>query len=608
MDWNETEVLGTTEPPPARHALTAGPLSVLLEDGQLRSLRWHGIEVVRGIAWLVRDAAWGTLPATLSDPAVEEAGGAFAVRYGGRAGGDGGRIAFHARIEGDASGRLSFEVTARAGTDFVTNRTGFVVLHPDDAAGLPLRVDHADGSVEETAFPVRISPDQPAFDIVAMEHAPAPGLSVRVAFEGGVWEMEDQRNWADASYKTYVRPLAWPRPYVIPAGSEETQRVVVRLSGRPQESAVPARAAKAAGEGRVPPLHLRLAEGLPVPEALPLGGLAKGLIVRLRTGAPEPGPIGAAAALARREGLALLVEALCPQRDPTADARACLEAIAGHGVETLLVAAERDLRTRPSGDLPEGEAPLGDMVAALRAAGFGGRIGAGVPSFFTEFNRNPPPPDADFAFFGVCPIVHAADDVSVMETLRVLPVIMESAQALLPGVGLWPGPLSLAPTVNPYGPGLVETDGTTRTCLAARDPRHGALFGAAHLVGALAGVAAASEAVAPLLANGPSGVAGADGAPLPLAFVLAEVAAAEGARRVPGPTGPGLASLAWEREGTATILVASTTPEAQEVAMPPGTGAVDALAPGARGWQPVAAPGGTLRLGGYGTLRIRLRG
>jgi len=31
--------------------------------------------------------------------------------------------------------------------------------------------------------------------------------------------MEDQRNWTDASYKTYVRPLALPWPYTLATGA-----------------------------------------------------------------------------------------------------------------------------------------------------------------------------------------------------------------------------------------------------------------------------------------------------------------------------------------------------------------------------------------------------
>ena len=38
---------------------------------------------------------------------------------------------------------------------------------------------------------------------------------------GDAFEMEDQRNWADASFKTYVRPLSKPRPYVIAKGASD---------------------------------------------------------------------------------------------------------------------------------------------------------------------------------------------------------------------------------------------------------------------------------------------------------------------------------------------------------------------------------------------------
>ena len=45
-----------------------------------------------------------------------------------------------------------------------------------------------------------------------------PGVFATVRMEGDAFEMEDHRNWTDASFKTYVRPLALPWPYVLPAG------------------------------------------------------------------------------------------------------------------------------------------------------------------------------------------------------------------------------------------------------------------------------------------------------------------------------------------------------------------------------------------------------
>src|SRR5699024_8714562 len=43
--------------------------------------------------------------------------------------------------------------------------------------------------------------------------------------------MEDQRNWTDASYKTYSRPLALPWPYTLAKGDQVKQAVQLDLSG-----------------------------------------------------------------------------------------------------------------------------------------------------------------------------------------------------------------------------------------------------------------------------------------------------------------------------------------------------------------------------------------
>src|SRR3546814_7075178 len=43
--------------------------------------------------------------------------------------------------------------------------------------------------------------------------------------------MEDQRNWSDASYKTYVRPLARSWPNVVPGGNVDRQSVRLSIEG-----------------------------------------------------------------------------------------------------------------------------------------------------------------------------------------------------------------------------------------------------------------------------------------------------------------------------------------------------------------------------------------
>ena len=568
------DLYGTDEPPAPRRALSAGPLSAVLEGGQLRDIRWHGILALRGIAYLLRDANWGTMAVALRGLAVEEGPSGFAVAYEA----EGPGLSLAARIEGRASGRLRFAVAARARRDVVTNRTGFVVLHPDTAAGGRLRVTHADGTAEDTAFPGRIRPDQPAFDIAALSHDPAPGLTAVCAFEGGVFEMEDQRNWADASFKTYVRPLAWPRPYTMPAGAEDRQAVTLTLSGRPAR--IPPRGGTEAAGGTMPPLWVRLDPAGPVPAALCLPGLAQGVILRATGALPDPGRLAAAARLARAGGMRLGVEVVLPARDPVAEARALARALAGAAPDLVLAGLARDLTSRPANTVPPGEASAEAVALALRAALPGATVAMGTQAFFTEFNRNPPAPGGP-VFFGVAATVHAADDAAVMETVGVLPEIARSAAALCSGGPLLPGPLTIAPTVSPYAPALAASDGTTRTCMAARDPRHGALFGAAHLAGVAAALAPHVAGLAPAFASGDTGLARADGTPLPLAHVHAALAAAAGRALVAARVDDGLATLAWD--GGRLIANLGDGPRA----IPAGQGARD-LRP--EGWRPAAGP------------------
>src|SRR5262245_24048889 len=192
MSADAIALFGTAEAPPERRLLRAGALSAVLEDGNLRTIRYGGVEVVRAVNYLARDTSWGTYKAELSNIDVEEGEDAFSVTYDGLCSGREGRFSYRMRISGERSGRLNFEATGEALGDFPTNRTGFFVLHPSDAAGGRLVIRHSDGKIEETVFPEAISADQPAFDIAALTHEPA-GLICTVTMEGDAFEMEDQR-------------------------------------------------------------------------------------------------------------------------------------------------------------------------------------------------------------------------------------------------------------------------------------------------------------------------------------------------------------------------------------------------------------------------------
>src|SRR5579863_1676461 len=226
------KLCGTEAPVAPSRRLVAGPLSVEIENGQLRYVTFAGVEVLRGVAFLVRDDNWGTYSPKIDGLAIEEGVEGFVVAYRAACADARQKLVYEAHISGRADGSLSFEAVATPETDVVTNRTGFVVLYPAALAGQPVRVTHVDGGEIEARFPSRISPSQPIFNIRSLSHEVAPGLRATCRMEGDAFEMEDQRNWGDASYKTYVRPLALPWGYTLAKGSRHEQSVRLSFSGK----------------------------------------------------------------------------------------------------------------------------------------------------------------------------------------------------------------------------------------------------------------------------------------------------------------------------------------------------------------------------------------
>ncbi|MGO4439282.1 hypothetical protein [Rhizobium sp. RAF56] len=572
---SSVDTFGTDEPAPHRHLLKAGPLSAVLEDGNLRDIRYFGIEVVRAINYLVRDMAWGTFKAEISDLEIVEDSDSFRVSYAAICGNEANSLSYRMGITGKAEGGLVLEAAALALTDFHTNRIGFVVLHPADAAGAHLTIRHTDGQSETTRFPKLISADQPAFDIGGLTHEAAPGLWCAIDMEGDAFEMEDQRNWTDASFKTYVRPLSKPRPYWVKKGSSDVQRVSLNLHGGEHVAkalkAVDATLAIGEPIGRMPAMALFCDETVRSANAPLPRGLMQTLVVRQDL-SEGPERLAAARRMAA-DGTSLAVELVMDAVDPSAESAKALRLISHAGIEpsALLVSPRRDFKTRPSGSLPAGQRPIGELVRALRDAGYDGPIGAGSPSNFTEFNRNPPTADYDFIFFGVSAIGHAADDTSVIETLSVYPVVLESAAALCPGKPIWLGPCTIGVRHNPYGRATSANPNRQRIPGAQDDPRHSALFGAAFAVSILAGTAGQPvEHLTLASPYGSFGLVSETGRSRPLAAIQSVSSAAAGCERLEAKcTGSNVSVVAYRSEGGIRALLANLSDKAVEISIPP---------------------------------------
>lgn len=525
------KLFGTDELPGEASTLAAGPLSCTLEAGNLRYIRFGAVEAIRAVSFIVRDHNWGTFAPRIEGLHVEQGDAGFAISYAATCGEPEQGVRYRARITGERSGRLVFEVEGEALGELLTNRTGFVVLHGvEGVAGAPLEVLHTDGKAEQTSFPALISPAQPVMDIAALTHEPAPGVVVTCRMDGDAFEMEDQRNWLDASYKTYVRPLSKPWPYLLKASEPFVQRVEVQISGT-----VPAGAADAPIEimvgdvtGRTMP---RLGFAVPAAHLAAAGTLAP----TLRRAAPSfivgemdlRVPHGAAelaghARLAEALDAELVIEAVLPCADPSgqptddpAILRADLALLrrasdeAGVPVGTLLLSPACYLKSyQPDAAWPKAP-PLEAVYAEARRMFPGVRIGGGMLSYFTELNRKRPPTAAlDIVGHSLCPLVHAADDVSLTEGLEALPTLLASTRAFADAKPYWLYPAAISMRANPYGASPAANPGNSRIAMSANDPRERGLIGAAWYAGLVAHAARGGlEAVTIGAAAGPSGLA-----------------------------------------------------------------------------------------------------
>lgn len=532
--------------------------------GGLRYIAYDGTEIIRGIAFLSRDPHWGVNPASVGAAEVAASENELTLRWPLQFG-TALSLECGVSVSGDV---LRTWVSGQVLEDLRTARSGFVVLHPiDTLAGRRILLDSPEASGQAVQIAREISPGQPLRNIRALhfDHGPR----VEVAFQADQpFEMEDQRNWTDASFKTYFRPLALPWPYTLRAGEKLEQTVCVSVTdaARPMDATVdPAPVARAVS---APSLGLVWLDDDPAPDdlaslsALGPDWIAAQLDLR-RSGAAERA--GQAAAIASAVGVALRLRLILPD-DSAPDADLCAVADAAGPVRAVHALPAAFLKSYQ----PDGQWPAGLSCAqaqdAARAAFPQAEIYAGMLTFFPEFNRHRPQGDSDAVSFGTAAIVHDADDRSVMETLQALPDVFATAHACAGETPVDVGLAALGLWTNPYGGKLVENPEWSRCPLAREDPRIRGLFGAAWLVGYLAHAGAGDiRSVGVGAISGALGLLAEDGALRPLAHVMpAFRALGRVVHSLPPRSGQDWAALL----GQGRALVANTGPDRVAVELP----------------------------------------
>lgn len=577
---------GVDAPLPERTALRAGPLSLAFEEGDLRYIRLPGREILRRVYVAVRDRNWGTVTPRLSNLRQQIAADSFRITYDAE--NQQGEIDFfwQGTITGDADGTITFRMDGRARSTFLRNRIGFCVLHPArECAGRPCVVEQVDGAVIASTFPRYIAAEQPFLNLRAVSHEVVPGVWAEVRFASDIFEMEDQRNWTDASYKTYCTPLSLPFPAEVKAGTTISQSITLRLKGRVPEGREESPASEvrlAVSAGPAAPLtRLGLAaasHGQPL-TAKELARLKALNLSHLRVDLNplQPGYLATprrAASEARALGVPL--EAALTLSDNAADELATVVA----ALQELKPEVSRWLIYSPR-EKSITEKCLKLARRYLSSYDARAKIGAGTNAYFAELNRYRPPLElVDLVCYSLNPQVHAFDNATVIENLEGQAASVESARQFAGGLPLAVSTVTLKPRFNPDATGP-EPEPAPGELPAQVDPRQMSLFGAGWTLGSLKRLGeSGAYSLTYYETTGWRGVMETeDGSPLPAKFrslagsvfslyhVFADAGEFAGGSVIPSTSSAPLQveGLAMARQGHTRILLANLSAEPQSV-------------------------------------------
>jgi hypothetical protein len=476
--------------------LRSGDLTLFYEEGCVRRICLEETEIIRMIYFALRDENWGTMELRVRDEKFTVEQEQFKISYEAQHFRNSDRIiSWNCNIEGNSESVIIFSIQGIFEQPFLRNRAGFCVLHPlYEVLNQPCKITHPDGRTTSGTFPFYISPHQPFMNIRKLEWTTIDGIEACLDFQGDVFEMEDQRNWTDASFKTYCTPLALPFPVQMQAGDVIGQ--VVKLNIKSIKRAKTMFESREGDGIQLIPEPQRTFLLPEIGSCVPLADipLKDCMIERIRSSGLDH--VRADVLLSDTgwrdrfdyccnysTGTSLPIRlALYFSLDPDNEWRQFEDFIRNKtipiaSVSILTLEAPVTPRALIAGLLPK------IKVVFPRIP-----VGIGTPFHFTELNRNRSEnwSELDFVVYSISPQVHAFDTTSMVETFEGQGATVEGCRQFLPDLPVHISPVSLFPRFNPDANG-----GSDKKLQHVNPPdsRQFSLFLAGWTLGCLAAVA-----------------------------------------------------------------------------------------------------------------------
>lgn len=544
----ETARHGGTGPLALRRVIQDEHISFGLETPFAREVSVDGITVAQTITFSVRDKKWGTVESSDWTSQVEQRDGCISIELQGRFTSDDIDVDAVVTIRTDPGGSFTYGVKATALRDFERARIGICVMHPADLSGQRLDITTPDGGYS-TRFPVDVSPSREITNIVSMRHPLGDGRDVLFKFEGDLFEFEDQRNWTDASYKTFCTPLGLPWPVWVRSGDTIEQQLTISTAGQMLSPL----AKTSVSQSDVVELRVDLDAHGKISPSIGVGcDIDHDAILAART-------------LGTRH---IRVSIDAGSNTATADLAAVAEALDGSETEI-----ELEIVAHSPSDVAAVQASIGQLADRLtRAFVFdrktqitskeygeaiddlksvtGATVGGGSGTNFGAINFNA----ADMAFdsldvltFPMSPQVHYMDHFSFIKNLEAQAVVAANGRRLAHNGRLSIGPVTFMP--RRAGEPL------------ARDPRSASLLGAAWTVASLSElIESGADSLTYHHLTGPAGLVDEEGRLSPTYHVIADILECADPKYLPvhvDSQGSKVAVLALRDDAVVRILVAN---------------------------------------------------
>ena len=358
-------------------------------------------------------------------------------------------------------------------TNFWTNRIGFNLLIPlENHVGSNISLTKQYGEIEKKKFPNLIKPDQPFFKFKNLSYTLGNSLLVNINFEGVLFEMEDQRNWGDASYKIYSGSLLDPFPYMEKKGSHFSQIIKIDVANK-KERSFPSNKVTLLDDSisyKFPEIGIKI-DSLNFPKENLINNFDYYYYLIDFTKYFINTKV-------KSEKNIFLVALVDHNNEPEEELTKIDIFINANNInlDKILICPKIYLNSfQPAGEWPK-VPELNEYYKIAKKMFSNSQIVSGMVTNFTELNRKRPKIFYDLVSFSFTPIVHDSSDFGVLNTPETIPYIFKTLKNFSNGTNVHIGPIGIGMYFNPYGENLINNKKKIRLEMANSDPRHDELF------------------------------------------------------------------------------------------------------------------------------------